>query len=197
MQDKKRRILKAAVKVFAEKGFNGATVKEIAQEAGVAEGTIFNYFDTKKDVLIELTAPAIVDSLAKLIVEVRVEGDDIEKILTKFIKSRITNIVENVELFKILFYELQFHQDLKETVLSELILKGNELMEILLKEKMKQGEFKEFDPKIAMKALIGMFSIFIFWKEIFKAEHIENYCYSYDKIVGQIIEIFLYGIAND
>ncbi len=39
-------------------------------------------------------------------------------------------------------------------------------------------------------------SIFIFWKEIFKAEHIENHHYSYDEVMCQIVEIFLYGIAN-
>lgn len=42
-------ILKAALELFSQKGFYQATTKEIARKAGVAEGTIFNYFPTKED----------------------------------------------------------------------------------------------------------------------------------------------------
>src|SRR5438105_14230773 len=49
---KRERILSAAVHVFAEKGFFGAKVSEIAREAGVADGTIYLYFKSKDDLLI-------------------------------------------------------------------------------------------------------------------------------------------------
>jgi AcrR family transcriptional regulator len=42
-------ILKAALELFSQKGFYQATTKEIARKAGIAEGTIFNYFPTKED----------------------------------------------------------------------------------------------------------------------------------------------------
>lgn len=51
--DKYRRILEAAIKVFAEKGFHQATVAQIAQEAGVADGTIYLYFKNKDDILVQ------------------------------------------------------------------------------------------------------------------------------------------------
>lgn len=46
--NRKEAVLKAAVKIFSEKGYSAATTSEIAKEAGVAEGTIFRYFKTKK-----------------------------------------------------------------------------------------------------------------------------------------------------
>ena len=49
--DKKERILTAAEMIFAEKGYFETTVSEIAKEAGVAEGTIYEYFENKKDLL--------------------------------------------------------------------------------------------------------------------------------------------------
>src|SRR5919199_2262443 len=52
--DKRARILDAAVKVFAERGFHSATVAEIARAAGVADGTIYLYFKSKDDLLLEL-----------------------------------------------------------------------------------------------------------------------------------------------
>ena len=52
--DKRRRILDAAVQVFARKGYFGAKVAEIARQAGVADGTIYLYFHNKEDILVSL-----------------------------------------------------------------------------------------------------------------------------------------------
>jgi AcrR family transcriptional regulator len=45
----KLRILQAALQLFKEKGLEGTTTKEISRKAGIAEGTLFNYFETKED----------------------------------------------------------------------------------------------------------------------------------------------------
>jgi TetR/AcrR family fatty acid metabolism transcriptional regulator len=52
--DKRKRILQAAVKVFARKGYFAARVSEIAKKAGVADGTIYLYFKGKEDILVRL-----------------------------------------------------------------------------------------------------------------------------------------------
>lgn len=52
--DKRERILAAATRVFAARGFFGAQVADIAREAGVAAGTVYLYFRSKDDLLISL-----------------------------------------------------------------------------------------------------------------------------------------------
>ena len=52
--DKRRRILQAAVKVFARKGYFASRVSEIAKRADVADGTIYLYFRGKEDILVSL-----------------------------------------------------------------------------------------------------------------------------------------------
>src|SRR5215470_19820969 len=52
--DKRERILGSAMRVFASKGFFGAKVSDIAEDAGVADGTIYLYFKSKDDILISL-----------------------------------------------------------------------------------------------------------------------------------------------
>lgn len=47
-------ILNAASRVFNEKGFERSTTKEVAREIGIAEGTIYNYFVNKRDLLLSL-----------------------------------------------------------------------------------------------------------------------------------------------
>src|SRR5438132_14226161 len=53
-QTKRERILRAAVDVFAQSGYFNAKVSEIAKAAGVADGTIYLYFEGKEDVLITI-----------------------------------------------------------------------------------------------------------------------------------------------
>ncbi len=53
-QDKKARILSAAMKIFAFKGYQYTTVAEIAQEAGVSKGLVHVYFASKLDILFEV-----------------------------------------------------------------------------------------------------------------------------------------------
>lgn len=48
---KKRNILEAATKVFSEKGYIEASIKNITDEASVAVGTFYNYFNNKEEVL--------------------------------------------------------------------------------------------------------------------------------------------------
>ncbi len=51
VEDKRRQILDAAVRVFARKGFHATRVGDIAGEAGVAHGLLYHYFESKDDVL--------------------------------------------------------------------------------------------------------------------------------------------------
>ena len=51
---RRTQILDAATRVFASKGFNRSTIRDVAQDAGVADGTIYNYFANKTDLLFGL-----------------------------------------------------------------------------------------------------------------------------------------------
>src|ERR1700739_5023352 len=52
--DKRERILDAAVRIFAKKGFYATRVSEVAKAAGVADGTIYLYFSSKDELLVSL-----------------------------------------------------------------------------------------------------------------------------------------------
>lgn len=69
VSDKRERILRAAIRVFARKGFYATRVSEIAKAAGVADGTIYLYFKNKDDVLISIFD----DRIGKLITVLREE----------------------------------------------------------------------------------------------------------------------------
>src|SRR5580693_10562783 len=64
--DKRERILDAAVRVFARKGFHSTRVSEVAKAAGVADGTIYLYFKSKDELLVSLFEDRVERLLAYL-----------------------------------------------------------------------------------------------------------------------------------
>ncbi len=63
--EKRGRILDAAVKVFARKGYFAARVADIASQAGVADGTIYLYFQNKEDILVSLFDEIMAEHIEK------------------------------------------------------------------------------------------------------------------------------------
>lgn len=79
--DKRQRILDAALKVFAERGFYNAKVSEVARAAGVADGTIYLYFENKDDLLIQLFEDRMEYIIRRLSDELeRTQGTPLERI---------------------------------------------------------------------------------------------------------------------
>ena len=63
------RILKAAERLFARRGYGGTTTRDLAQAAGVAEGTLFRHFDSKKAILVQVATNGWVEILTDLLPE--------------------------------------------------------------------------------------------------------------------------------
>jgi TetR/AcrR family fatty acid metabolism transcriptional regulator len=83
--DKRERILRAAVKVFARSGFHATRVSEVAKAAGVADGTIYLYFKSKEELLVSLFE----DRVQKLLAFMR---DELPKIPTA--AGRLRKVIE-------------------------------------------------------------------------------------------------------
>src|SRR4051812_30625332 len=61
-QATRQRILEAARRLFARDGFDGAATRDLAREAGIAAGTLFNYFPTKEALVMTLAAEALAEA---------------------------------------------------------------------------------------------------------------------------------------
>lgn len=78
--DKRERILRAAVEVFARQGFYNTRVSEVAKAAGVADGTIYLYFESKDQLLLSLFEDRIEKLLAFLAKEIGAIVDPEQKL---------------------------------------------------------------------------------------------------------------------
>lgn len=106
--DNKARISQAAVRVFSREGFHRARMKAIAQEAGVAVGTIYNYFKDKDDLLLSVFEDGIrirMDFLGELGHTSLPIRDQIQHLL----ESHFAQIREQQELAELILFE-RFHR---------------------------------------------------------------------------------------
>lgn len=119
LTEKQKKIILAAIESFSEKGFAATSTNEIAKKAGVAEGTIFRHYKTKKELLLSITAPMMTKMIAPFVINdinkvLKHQYESLEDFLRAMVQNRIEFIQNNVPLIKILLQEIPFHSDLRE-----------------------------------------------------------------------------------
>ncbi len=119
LTEKQKDIIAAATELFAEKGFAATSTSEIAKKAGVAEGTIFRHYQTKKELLMSIVTPMMVRLIAPTVKKDMNEVLDqsfasFEEFIKAMIENRRKFIEKNLPLFRIIIQEIPFHPELKE-----------------------------------------------------------------------------------
>lgn len=100
------RILVAAIKVIGDKGFHNAKIKEIATLADVADGTIYNYFKNKEDLLITIFKIKLDEYVSKAKAELKGIDDPLDKFKT-VIEYHLKVMSDDPELANVLQVELR------------------------------------------------------------------------------------------
>ncbi|HEY9873152.1 MAG TPA: helix-turn-helix domain-containing protein, partial [Candidatus Obscuribacterales bacterium] len=95
------KILRAAQRLFAQQGYEGTTTRDLAQAAGVAEGTLFRHFATKKAILIEVATQGWVDLLTDLLTELSEMGS--YKAVAQVMHRRMLHMRENADMMRVCF----------------------------------------------------------------------------------------------
>ena len=156
-QDVKERILKTATRLFARRGYEGTTTKDLASQAKVAEGTLFRYFPNKKAILIEVATNGWIEILTDLLTELSEMGDC--KAISQVMKRRMLNMHANADLLKVCFFEAQYHPELREKIQSEVVIKMTGVAEAFFETAMEKGIYRRTNPRVVAQVFLGMFAI--------------------------------------
>ncbi len=103
---KRGRIIEAAIAVFAKKGFHSARVSDIASAAGVADGTIYLYFKSKEDVLLQVFEEKMDELRAGLLAALEGIDDPLERIRV-FARYHFSQVQEHSDVAEVLQVELR------------------------------------------------------------------------------------------
>ena len=183
------RIIVAATKVFAKKGFYQSKISEIAKEAKVADGTIYIYFENKDDILISLfeeQMKAVINNM-----EVQISGiDDPAKRLERFASTHLDLIEKNHDMAEIIQVELRQSGKFMKEYKNEKFIQYLDIIEDIISEGQEKGIFrKDVIPKVAKRAFFGALDeVSRFWVLSSRRQ------YDIRTVARQISEYFLNGI---
>lgn len=154
-QDKRERITEAAVAVFAEKGFHSARVSDIARTAGVADGTIYNYFRNKEDLLLSIFEEKM-DVLLQGLHEALEGITDPEERIRVFARHHFAQVRENRSSAEVLQVELRLSNKFLKEYRPEKLWSYLGVFSEAVREGQRTGRFRqEIDPFIAMWGFFG------------------------------------------
>lgn len=162
-EDSRSRILQSALPLFAAKGYEGTTTKDLAHAARISEGTLFRYFPTKKSILVEVATRGWIELLTDLLTELSEMGS--YKAVAQVMKRRMFRMRENADLFRVCFMEAQYHPELRDRIQSEVIEKMTDVAEAFFQTAMDRGIYRRTNPKIVAQVFLGMFAIAGFSEE--------------------------------
>ncbi len=153
---RRERILDAATTVFAAKGFHRATIREVAGAAGVADGTIYNYFENKAALLLGL--------LERLNESERRGSDfahgadsDAANFMQGYIAQRFATVAQSgFDIFQMLISELLIDRELRERYHEQTLAPTFAIADAYLQGGMAGGTLRSLDPQLASRALAGM-----------------------------------------
>ncbi len=190
--EKRDRILRSAIKIFAKKGFYNARIAEIAREAGVADGTIYLYFRSKDEILITIFEETVGELIRDFRKKLQAIQNPIDQIC-EFARLHLEIVRTNPDLASVLQLELrQSNKFIKE-------YRGSSLNDYLnlIGDIIRYGQeasiFREdIHPGIAKRMLFGALdeisTLFVLLKDrTFDLAHSAR----------QITSIFLYGIVKE
>ena len=190
--EKYYRIINAATKVFAKKGFYQAKVSEIAKEAKVADGTIYLYFENKDSILIRLFEEQMKRVLDNMREQISKEKDAVKKI-EKFALSHLKLIERNKAMAEIIQVELRQSSKFMKEYKNEKFAEYLNLIGDIIREGQEKGIFKKtVIPGIAKRAFFGALDeMSRFWVLSTRRK------YDIETAAKQISEYFLSGLVND
>lgn len=161
-------IVAAALAAFAENGFAGTRLEDVAARAGVSKGTVYLYFDSKEDLFKAVIRENLVPNLA--FAEGRLQGVEgtAAELLSEFLR-RIAHLVAETDLGaipKLLISEAGSFPELADFYAREVATRGVSLFDALLKRGAEEGEFRPADARMLAPVLMAPILMLSLWKTV-------------------------------
>lgn len=168
---RKDRIMDAALRIFAEKGFQNATITEISKEAGVSDATVYEYFGTKEDLLFAIPEKISNDTFeasAKVIPYIKGVEGKIRAIMLFYIEL----YQSNPDYSALVLLQLMSNKKFRQTPAHAAIRRSSHALLDCIKEGIADGTFrKDANPYLIRSMLMGTIEhLFIHWHMLGKPQ---------------------------
>ena len=189
--DRQASLIAAAASLFAARGFNGTTTKEIAKAAHVSEALVFKHFPTKRTLYAAILAEKVtVNELVEPLEDAAKKRDD-HRVLTIIASYRIRPGVDSTFLRLLLFSALEGHE-LSEMFFGKHLKVFYDHLAAYIHTRIEDGVFRPIDPLLAARAFIGVVVHHRLLHEIFRVPMDQ----SHEDTVAAYVDLFLTGLIK-
>jgi AcrR family transcriptional regulator len=148
------KIQEASLKLFSQKGFLGATTREIAREAGVAEVTLFRHFPSKEALFEEVIRrysflPALKGILPGL------ERAGYEEAILEIARRFLERLEERKDLIRIMLAERYHYPSQVKGIFRGFLGEMIRMLADYFRQLQARGILRDFDPDVGAKAFLG------------------------------------------
>jgi AcrR family transcriptional regulator len=156
VEARRNQILDAATEMFAEQGFHQSTTKDVARRAGIAEGTIYNYFESKDDLLIGMmTRLTELETLGDELTEA-LQGD-VRDFFVAMFRHRIENLEQAQGILRAILPEVIANTELREHYYRQFVLRVARIIEQYVQARIEMGHIRPVDAALATRVVQSMF----------------------------------------
>lgn len=155
IERRRQEIMAAAVRLFAEKGYMHTTTKEIAEAADVAEGTLYNYFGGKREILLAVIneTQSAIETVFNRSGALEMRADLVEVVATLF-----DLVVSRLAFFRTLMTEAWLDDMILQNSVMERLEHLDRRIQGFIRDKIIAEAYRPVDPALASHMLMGMFT---------------------------------------
>jgi AcrR family transcriptional regulator len=177
---RRRQLLQVALRLFAERGWENTTIRDVANEAGVAQGLIYHYFDNKMGLL-----RAVIENGGLMPEVCQILGPSYERpareVLLEVARSLYRLLEEKEEVFRLLLRETITNPEAAEAWRA-VVKHGVEHLSRYLAARVAEGELRPHHTEVSARMLLHTVAMFQFHRV-----PIER--------LSEVVETMLYGVA--
>ena len=191
---RKNQILDAAMEVFANKGFSAATIPAIAKTAGLAAGTIYIYYPSKRVLFIAVIESFMISPLSNIFRQAA--SEEFQVTLKEAIKDRV-KFLEGGNLSRLtsLIGEIQRDPELKTLYINRVFQPFIGFMESFYTKQINSGRFRQIEPDLAVRfvasLIVGMSILISLEGDSSPFNKITN-----ERLTSELMNFILNGLMN-
>lgn len=186
---RRQEILDAAAAVFAQKGYHGTGMRDIAERLGMKAGSLYFHLASKDAALEEVCAAGLQSALRAAEHAVGV-GGDLNRRIRALVESQVRDLKVHGDYISVFVHERRQLTAQGQKRLSEVTRKHGALLDRIFEDARAKGELADgIEPRAARYAMVGLL-------RNFTQLYVEGPIRDFDAVAAQVTEIFLSGASS-
>ncbi len=194
-EDRRQQILQIATELFASRGYEGATTREIARRAKVNEAIIFRHFQTKEELYWAVIEAKCKSGAGKEFMrDILLAGDPVRETFINLADSILRRREKDQTLTRLLLFSSLENHRLSHRFFQSYVADYYELLGDYIQQRMDAGEFRKSDPQLAARGFLGMIVYHSLIQDLFGGGKFHPY--EIAEVAESMTDIWLQGMVT-